>query len=301
MRTNKPKPGERKTVGDIGIPPEKIHHTLVDVVKIGDTVGDSMATVAENEEQGDSIEMNEISSSSKKDKESVDDSKPAAVEESKGESPVDDEKEEVETKNGSAGGEPEATAAASEKEKPEATDATSVEEEKQETTAVETTSVVPDATNGAEEGVLAETTDSAKAGAADTAASPDEPEAAEASKEQVDEAPALKEEPETKESGGSKIANGTAQQDDSTKEDDDSDAAVGKEEAAKLDQDLLAEEPDNKDESSEVTNRKVTAMFQKLLSLGGNTGQVSVNISDEDVAGKSCHSCSIHLDKVLSH
>ena len=81
--------------------------------------------------------------------------------------------------------------------------------------------------------------------------------------------------------------------DDTTKEksDDDSNEAVGKEEASELDRDMMDDE-DNENESKEqggasgdsqavANNSKVSSMFQKILSLGTNqSGQIVVKVGD---------------------
>lgn len=295
LRTNKPSPGEQKQVGDLGIPPEKIHHTLVDVVKIGESVGDSMNSVdaAPAENEASSIEMNEISTGNKEGEKKLGDSfKPTAqaVEKMKAALPDDDEKKDPQTKAETADeGKAEST---STEEKPSVQETEVTSDNASNTTSE---SNKPDAASS----------DSATGGEKDTNASPtgsavpaEKAEATENSEEQADETPTLK---ENSEMVDSKMTNGTAKQDETTKEDDDSDAAVGKEEASKLDQDLMVEESDVKEESTEVTNRKVTVMFQKLLALGGNTGQVSVRISDEDRAGKYQYASDIRFMSIELH
>ena len=69
--------------------------------------------------------------------------------------------------------------------------------------------------------------------------------------------------------------------------DDDSTEAVGKEEAAERDQDMM-DENDAHDDTGEVididSNRKtkVTTMFQKILSLGTHSGQIVVKVNPEE-------------------
>jgi hypothetical protein len=252
LRTNKLQPGERRTVGDLGIPSEKVHHSLVDVVKIGDSPTDSKA----DKESQNNIEMNEISSNTD-DKKIVNDSKSVAA--------VESVEAAVSTADDNKGGDP----VEGKSEAPN--------EQRGEDESVED---FPDTTNGVEK--ESEASGSGKASGIDQKAKKGLPKA----EEQSDETPALNEKAATeeeKESGDSETEKGTEA------EDDDSDAAVGKEDAAKLDQDLMVEESDEKDESPEVTNGKVTVMFQKLLSLGGNSGQVTVKVSDEDAAGKLWH------------
>lgn len=66
------------------------------------------------------------------------------------------------------------------------------------------------------------------------------------------------------------------------KADDDSNEAVGKEEAAEQDRDMMGGDGDGEEEVDASTGRKVTTMFQKILSLGGQSGQVVVNVDGED-------------------
>ena len=70
--------------------------------------------------------------------------------------------------------------------------------------------------------------------------------------------------------------------------DEDSDVVVGKEEAAELDQDLMLEDSDSDEDiaSSDGNNRKVSVMFQKLLSLSANAGQMTLRIADMDTTGR---------------
>ena len=264
MRTNKIQPGERKTVGELGIPPEKVHHSLVDVVTIGASLKDSKT---DNDKS---------------------DTKPASTESTMEES-VKHEPLEEESKVADASGSNE------EKQKVEASHITEDEPVKDFSDTTKST----EEENG--ELTKADECDAAKVGENDVDSSTgvaieggekvsESEEENKPSKEQADETPSLKEEPESdaaEKSEDSETANGaTAPAVDAAKEDDDSDAAVGKEDAAKLDQDLMVEDSDEKDDTSEATNRKVTVMFQKLLSLGGNSGQVSVKLSEEDAAGK---------------
>lgn len=69
-------------------------------------------------------------------------------------------------------------------------------------------------------------------------------------------------------------------------EDDDSDGVAGVDDAVKLDQDLMVEDDDSDLAEIEKPNRKVSVMFQKLLHLGGSSGQVTLKISDKDTEGK---------------
>lgn len=70
--------------------------------------------------------------------------------------------------------------------------------------------------------------------------------------------------------------------------DDDSTEAVGKDEASKLDQDMMEEDspPAQSSLATDANPRKVTAMFQKILSLGGGAGQVVVDVGDELRVGR---------------
>ncbi|KAG7359177.1 protein phosphatase 2C [Nitzschia inconspicua] len=64
-------------------------------------------------------------------------------------------------------------------------------------------------------------------------------------------------------------------------EDDDSTEAIGKEEASRIDQDMMDEDdtPSKQATSGVGSNpRKVATMFQKILSLGGGAGQVVVEV-----------------------
>jgi hypothetical protein len=73
--------------------------------------------------------------------------------------------------------------------------------------------------------------------------------------------------------------------------DDDSKEAVGKQEAAEQDRDMMddeAEAPEN-EELVETTNSKVSTMFQKIMSLGSQAGQVVMSVGAE-VQGK----CTLH-------
>jgi len=320
LRAEKPKPGEQKTVGDIPIPPEKIHHEPVDVVKIANETVDETRSDgnAEEEEQANSIEMNDMSFYKDK-REIVDGNKKTAAEEAKeqslveketaDESPADEKKKEgpeADSKDALVQGE-------------QATKETLAKKGESEEKDSSTTSGANEKADASEENAIAnvanslatESNNSDMAKESDKKKSPaavgDEAEKAAKSNAkddsatdkpttETDEAPALKEVPETVEkSGDLKVPNGgsksTAAEEggDTEKEDDDSDVAVGKDDAAKLDQDLMLEDSDcDKDETSEATNRKVTVMFQKLLNLGGghSSGQVSVKIADKDTAGK---------------
>lgn len=69
-------------------------------------------------------------------------------------------------------------------------------------------------------------------------------------------------------------------------EDDDSDAVVGIDDAVKLDQDLMVEDDYSDLAETDKPNRKVSVLFQKLLHLGGSSGQVTLNISDKDTERK---------------
>lgn len=69
--------------------------------------------------------------------------------------------------------------------------------------------------------------------------------------------------------------------------DDDSNEAVGKEEAAELDQDMVDSEPDKTDEAVVTVDplepSNVASMFQKILALGGSSsGQIAVKVDDSD-------------------
>lgn len=67
--------------------------------------------------------------------------------------------------------------------------------------------------------------------------------------------------------------------------DDDSNEAVGKEEAAEQDRDMMDENDDNDEEIIEVTTQKstkVTSMFQKIMSLGSQGGQVIMKVGPND-------------------
>ena len=70
------------------------------------------------------------------------------------------------------------------------------------------------------------------------------------------------------------------------KDDDDSTDAVGKEEAAKQDRDML--DDDNGEEEKETIevdpadSKNVSTMFKKILSLGGQGGQVVIKVGEED-------------------
>jgi hypothetical protein len=73
--------------------------------------------------------------------------------------------------------------------------------------------------------------------------------------------------------------------------DDDSIEAVGKEEAAEQDQDMM-DEGDNSEtiEPVDPSNAdRVTSMFQKILSLGGTaaSGQVVVKIDEDEASGQA--------------
>jgi hypothetical protein len=67
------------------------------------------------------------------------------------------------------------------------------------------------------------------------------------------------------------------------KADDDSNEAVGKEEAAEQDRDMMNDnENEETMEEVDVSNtQKVTTMFQKILSLGGQAGQVVMKVGAE--------------------
>jgi hypothetical protein len=76
----------------------------------------------------------------------------------------------------------------------------------------------------------------------------------------------------------------TVQMDDDS--DDDSDAVVGVEDAAKLDQDLMEEVSDSEKElESADDSHKVSVMFQKFLNLSGSAGKRTLKIGDKDAAG----------------
>jgi hypothetical protein len=63
--------------------------------------------------------------------------------------------------------------------------------------------------------------------------------------------------------------------------DDDSTEAVGKEEASTLDQDMMDDDDAELNKANDPPDgnpRKVTTMFQKILSLGGGAGQVVVDV-----------------------
>ncbi len=67
--------------------------------------------------------------------------------------------------------------------------------------------------------------------------------------------------------------------------DDDSDEAVGKEEAAEQDRDLMDENDDIEEEIIEVQTKKsakVATMFQKILSLGSQGGQVILKVGADE-------------------
>jgi hypothetical protein len=69
--------------------------------------------------------------------------------------------------------------------------------------------------------------------------------------------------------------------------DDDSTEAVGKEEAAERDQDMMDENDDIDDANAviELDNKKktkVTTMFQKILSLGSHSGQIVLKVNPEE-------------------
>jgi hypothetical protein len=69
--------------------------------------------------------------------------------------------------------------------------------------------------------------------------------------------------------------------------DDDSEEAVGKEEALELDRDMMDDDKkdspkqDGPDSLNGGNARKVTKMFQKILSLGGGAGQIVVDTGSE--------------------
>lgn len=331
MRTEKPQPGERKTVSeDLPIPPEQIHYSPVDVVKIGESVVENrLDDIAE--EQGNCIEMNEMSSekrdsvdganvSDEVKKEAVDEpqEEPSVEKETAAsdvtESPVEDKKEDVDetetkpavlaeaapknvqdsedTANDASedvdkSGENAAASAESGKEEPstDELDTTSTAEANVSADAVEKDTKEPPSTS-------IETTKPAKTDTPPEDAATGE--TAKDSKVGTEEAPALKEESETMNgSAGTKTVNGskdTSEEGYGTEnEDDDSDAVVGKEDAAKLDQDLMTEDSDSEQEDpAEAKNRKVTVMFQKLLNLGGNSGQMSLRVVDSEDTGKLC-------------
>jgi hypothetical protein len=253
LRTNKLQPGERKTVGELGIPPEKVHHSLENVTTIG---------------------------ASPKDDNDGNDTKPASTKESV--ELIESTTEEV-VKNETIEEEPKVadTVVMKEEQKEKETNITKDEPVEE----ISDTTIAAQEENGKRPKV--DEADAVKANENDVI---EAGEKVGPSKEEADETPSLKEEPEidaAEKTKDSETVNGTTDPtDDAAKEDDDSDVAVGKEDAAKLDQDLMVEDSDEKEDSSEATNRKVTFMFQKLLSLGGNSGQVSVKLSEEDAAGK---------------
>eukprot|EP00544_Gedaniella_sp_CCMP2646_P007177 CAMPEP_0202485920 /NCGR_PEP_ID=MMETSP1361-20130828/4611_1 /ASSEMBLY_ACC=CAM_ASM_000849 /TAXON_ID=210615 /ORGANISM="Staurosira complex sp., Strain CCMP2646" /LENGTH=615 /DNA_ID=CAMNT_0049114913 /DNA_START=232 /DNA_END=2079 /DNA_ORIENTATION=+ len=251
LRTNKLQPGERKTVGELGIPPEKVHHSLENVTTIGTSLKDdndgNAAKPASTKESGELTESTT---------EEVVKNEPLE-EESKVTDTVVLKEEQLEKETQITKDEP-------------------VEE-------ISDTTMVAKEENGKRPKV--DKADAAKANESDVI---EAGEKVGQSKEVADETPFLKEEQEidaAEKNKDSETVNGTTYPtDDAAKEDDDSDVVVGKEDAAKLDQDLMVEDSDEKEDSSEATNRKVTVMFQKLLSLGGNSGQVSVKLSEEDAA-----------------
>lgn len=82
----------------------------------------------------------------------------------------------------------------------------------------------------------------------------------------------------------------TSSSSDDDDDDDDSNEAVGKEEAAKEDQDMMDIEDDKSDEQVSWTvdpsePAKVTSMFQKILALGSSSGQIVVKVNDSDGSG----------------
>ena len=308
LRTEKPKPGEQRLVGDIPIPPEKIHYDPVDVIKIGERVDEPTSSGDTKEENANSIELNEISSNAKKG-DNVDESKKAA-DESKDESPV-----ETETSDESAS----VIHEKDDKDESESKDAAAVEDEQKKKDAVADKIESKEKKEGAvttsvDAEEVAETNNSKSGVAGHEAEEPLEPQGepkagsgkvADLPNTAVEEVSALKQEPlvDVDESKRSKEINGnesTNEEGDNTAKEDDSDAAVGKDEAAKLDQDLMLEDSeDEPDEATELTNRKVTVMFQKLLSLGGSSGQVSVKIANKSAAGKLCYFVSRFIKAIM--
>lgn len=76
--------------------------------------------------------------------------------------------------------------------------------------------------------------------------------------------------------------------------DDDSNEAVGKEEALERDRDMIDNDDDEDsgitNESTENVNNSagnVTTMFQKLMLLGGGAGQVVVNVGGDGGIGQT--------------
>ena len=281
LRAEKPQPGERRTADYI--PPEKINHDHVNVVKIGETIDENRSDDA-GEDQANSIELNEISSGDEK-RESVE------AEKKFGQESKEKEKDaEKEAKEASAEEEQKKEEAAAEKamepEIKEGVDDNVENMKKEEFDEIPTTT-----SNGAEVSVAQEPNkapetiikESAEAGESVVEISPIVGE--DTKKLETEAGKALK----TFDNGESKAATEEgegAKEDDAAKEDDDSNDAVGKEDAAKLDQDLMLDDSESdKEEAAEVTNRKVTIMFQKLLSLGGNSGQMSLRIVDKETAG----------------
>jgi len=88
---------------------------------------------------------------------------------------------------------------------------------------------------------------------------------------------------------GSKDEDDDDDEGDGSSEDDDSNEAVGKEEAAEIDRDMMSDSDESTDcESSDLTGSsgtaagKVSVMFQRLLNMGSPTGQMVVQLSNPD-------------------
>eukprot|EP00429_Kryptoperidinium_foliaceum_P026150 CAMPEP_0176136112 /NCGR_PEP_ID=MMETSP0120_2-20121206/69067_1 /TAXON_ID=160619 /ORGANISM="Kryptoperidinium foliaceum, Strain CCMP 1326" /LENGTH=557 /DNA_ID=CAMNT_0017471867 /DNA_START=176 /DNA_END=1849 /DNA_ORIENTATION=- len=110
-----------------------------------------------------------------------------------------------------------------------------------------------------------------------------------AAKEAIDTADdAKKEEPaeddKTEETSTSESTEESTEGREKAPADDDSNEAVGKEEAAEMDRDMMDDENDQRNGDAaedEGSPSNVTAMFQKILSIGTQTGQVLVNVGAE--------------------
>ena len=276
LRTWKPEPGLQKTTDHIPIPEWKVHKETVKGPEIVE-----MKEMRKEEREGASPER-EVKQEA--DLENSSPLKETAVMEARESPALDDEKAtETEAEDESETPEPDTLADKAEKPaSPERHGSSASKEEKEETLVdqealgeVAETEVQEDKdeAKGVEDSEVQESTE------LDVAEKPTEPETEESSKT---ETPGLKDEGES-----SNEASGTIETEgDST--DEDSDVAVGKEEETMLDQDLMLEDSDSDEDiaSAEGNNGKVAVMFQKLLSLGGNAGQITLKIADKDTSGR---------------
>lgn len=276
LRTLKPEPGLQKTTDHIPIPEWKVHKETVKGPEIVE-----MKEMRKEEREGASPER-EVKQEADLENSSL--PKETAVMEARESPALDNEKAtETEAEDELETPEPETLADKAEKPaSPERHGSAASKEEKEETSVdrealgeVAETEVqeVRDEAKGVGDSEVQESTE------LDVAEKPTEPDAEESSKTAT---PDLSDESES-----SNEASGTIETEgDST--DEDSDVAVSKEEETMLDQDLMLEDSDSDEDiaSAEGSNGKVAVMFQKLLSLSGNAGQITLKIADKDTSGR---------------